>query len=264
METFSASPVTGGFPSQRPVTWSFHVFYVPLNKRLSKQSTCRWLETPWRSLWCHCNEKISLTKTFSFNPVSKISAVEVRPIGAKTSILWFFLSGLCRSDIPCIHTGEDKTRYRLNRQYPSFLISDSSNKLIIAVFEVQSKSHIYWCLENIGAILQATFQIFLNENVWIFFRWNVFLGAQLARDNESALGQVMAWCLTGDKPTPDPMLTKVLIMLICHIVSPGHNEIILIVLNCFLFDLSSILIPRLLKSTMNTACIVMIYAINLA
>ena len=43
METFSAllalfagnSPVTGEFPSQRPVTRSFDVF---LNKRLSKQS----------------------------------------------------------------------------------------------------------------------------------------------------------------------------------------------------------------------------------
>ena len=44
METFSAllalcagnSPVTGEFPSQRPVTWSFDVFFdLHLNKRLS-------------------------------------------------------------------------------------------------------------------------------------------------------------------------------------------------------------------------------------
>ena len=47
METFSAllalcvgnSPVTGEFPSQRPVTRSFDVFFaLRLNKRLSKQS----------------------------------------------------------------------------------------------------------------------------------------------------------------------------------------------------------------------------------
>ena len=47
METFSAllalcagnSPVTGEFPSQRPVTQSFDVFFdLRLNKRLSKQS----------------------------------------------------------------------------------------------------------------------------------------------------------------------------------------------------------------------------------
>ena len=45
METFSAllaicpgnSPVTGEFPSQRPVTRSFDFFYLRLNKRLSKQ-----------------------------------------------------------------------------------------------------------------------------------------------------------------------------------------------------------------------------------
>ena len=47
METFSAllaicegnPPVTGGFPSQRPVTRSFDVFFdLRLDKRLSKQS----------------------------------------------------------------------------------------------------------------------------------------------------------------------------------------------------------------------------------
>ena len=67
METFSAllalcagkSPVTGEFPSQRPVTrrWSFDVFlHLCLNKRLSKQSWGWWFETPSHSLWCHCND----------------------------------------------------------------------------------------------------------------------------------------------------------------------------------------------------------------
>ena len=64
METFSAllalcagnSPVTGEFPSQRPVTRSFDVFLdLRLNKRLSKQSGHQWYETPSRSLWRHCN-----------------------------------------------------------------------------------------------------------------------------------------------------------------------------------------------------------------
>ena len=64
METFSAllalsagnSPVTGEFPSRRPVTRSFDVFFdLRLNKRLSESSR-RWLfETPSRPLWCHCN-----------------------------------------------------------------------------------------------------------------------------------------------------------------------------------------------------------------
>ena len=65
METFSAllafctgnSPVTDLLRSQRPVTRSVDVFFdLCLNKRLSKESRRRWLETPWCSLWRHCNE----------------------------------------------------------------------------------------------------------------------------------------------------------------------------------------------------------------
>ena len=64
METFSAllaicagnSPVPGEFPTQRPVTRSFDVYFdLRPNKRLSKQ-TWDWLsETPSRPLWRHCN-----------------------------------------------------------------------------------------------------------------------------------------------------------------------------------------------------------------
>ena len=54
--TAGNSPVTGEFPSHRPVTRSFDVFFdLRLNKRLSKQSRRRWFEKPSRSLWRHCN-----------------------------------------------------------------------------------------------------------------------------------------------------------------------------------------------------------------
>ena len=47
----------GEFPSQRPVTRSFGVFFnMWLNKRLSKQSRLRWFEALSRSLWRHGNE----------------------------------------------------------------------------------------------------------------------------------------------------------------------------------------------------------------
>ena len=47
-------PLTGGFPSQRPVTRSFDVLFdLRLNKRLSKQSGRRWFETPSYPLWRH-------------------------------------------------------------------------------------------------------------------------------------------------------------------------------------------------------------------
>ena len=61
MKTFSAllalSSVTGEFPSQRPVTWSFDVFFdLHPNKRLSTQTRRRWFETPSRLLWRNCND----------------------------------------------------------------------------------------------------------------------------------------------------------------------------------------------------------------
>ena len=65
METFSAllalcagnSSLTGEFPSQRPVTRSFNVFFdLRLSKRLSKQSWGWWFETPLCSSWRHCND----------------------------------------------------------------------------------------------------------------------------------------------------------------------------------------------------------------
>ena len=55
-------PVTGGFPSQRPVTRSFDVFFdLRLNKRLSKQSRCQWFGTASFSLWRHYNVLALLT-----------------------------------------------------------------------------------------------------------------------------------------------------------------------------------------------------------
>ena len=46
----------GEFPTQRPVTRSFVVFFdLRLNKRLSKQPCGWWFDTPSWSLWRHCN-----------------------------------------------------------------------------------------------------------------------------------------------------------------------------------------------------------------
>ena len=64
METFSAllaicagnSPVPGEFPTQRPVTRSFDVYFdLRSDKRLSKQSWGWWFETLSHSLWRHRN-----------------------------------------------------------------------------------------------------------------------------------------------------------------------------------------------------------------
>ena len=66
MKTFSAllalcagnSLVTGEFPSQRPVTRSFDIFFdLRLNNRLSEQSWGWWFETPSRPLRRRSNVK---------------------------------------------------------------------------------------------------------------------------------------------------------------------------------------------------------------
>ena len=49
----------GEFPTQRPVTRSFDVFFdLRLNKRLSKQPWGWWFEPPSWSLWRHRNAKV--------------------------------------------------------------------------------------------------------------------------------------------------------------------------------------------------------------
>ena len=79
METFSAllalcsgnSSITGEFPSKRPVTRSFDVFFdLCLNKRLSKQSWGWWFETQPRSLWRHCDVTTRSYSLFTFRTLT--------------------------------------------------------------------------------------------------------------------------------------------------------------------------------------------------
>ena len=72
METFSAlltfcagnSLVTDEFPSQRPVTQSFDVFFdLHLDKQLSKQLWGWWFETPSCPLWHHRSDILNSQKT---------------------------------------------------------------------------------------------------------------------------------------------------------------------------------------------------------
>ena len=81
METFSALlaicarnlVVTVEFPSQRPVTRSFHVFFnMHLNKRLSKQLWGWCFEMSSRPLWRHCNEIRVPCLTWLYVPTSHL------------------------------------------------------------------------------------------------------------------------------------------------------------------------------------------------
>ena len=67
------SPVPDEFPTQRPVTRSFDVFFdLRTNKRLSKQWWCWWFETQSCPLRRHCNViHVSWTIAASWSQLSK-------------------------------------------------------------------------------------------------------------------------------------------------------------------------------------------------
>ena len=68
----------GEFPTQRPVTWSFDVFFdLRLNKRLSKQPWGWWFEMPSWSLWHYCNE-LSKLMMYGYPPDSFMHESRVR------------------------------------------------------------------------------------------------------------------------------------------------------------------------------------------
>ena len=66
-------PVTGEFPTQRPVTRSFDIFFdLRLNKPLSKQSWSWWFGTPSCPVWRHCNAKKSWYRWVILHVVSLV------------------------------------------------------------------------------------------------------------------------------------------------------------------------------------------------
>ena len=71
------SPVTGEFPSRRPVTRSFGVIIdLRLNERLSKKSWGWWFGTPPGSLWRHCNALI-MERSFVFRTANNKESLGV-------------------------------------------------------------------------------------------------------------------------------------------------------------------------------------------
>ena len=81
------SLVTGEFPSQKPVTRSFNVFFdLRLNKRLSEQLGGRWFET--RSLWRHCTATQQKGHTRSNSNSNKWKVIHLSPVVNMTFNPW--------------------------------------------------------------------------------------------------------------------------------------------------------------------------------
>ena len=50
--------------------------------------------------------------------------------------------------------------------------------------------------------------IFMKENLGILIKISLKFVPEVPFDNKSALDQVMAWCQTGTKPLPEPMMIQ--------------------------------------------------------
>ena len=123
METFSAllalcagnSPVTGEFPSQRPETRSFDVFFdLRLNKRLSKQKWGWWFETPTRSLWRNWTYRVITSPA----PAYTTDSWNGHPVHSKKVCSWTSTSDSksdCSFGIGCTFPWTHLSRYEANR-----------------------------------------------------------------------------------------------------------------------------------------------------
>ena len=99
----------GEFPTQRPVTRSFDVFFdLRLNKRLSKQPRGWWFETQSWSLWRHCNVQnisVAASKALMYIPVYTTCIHEFATPWKPCTYYWYFVRGINRILIESPHKG---------------------------------------------------------------------------------------------------------------------------------------------------------------
>ena len=81
----------GEFPTQRPVTRSFDVFFdLRMNKRLSKQPWGWWFETLSWSSWRHCNDMPIIYCWLCFNVAWCRPILPISPrVSSQAPVQWF-------------------------------------------------------------------------------------------------------------------------------------------------------------------------------
>ena len=152
METFSAilaicagnSPVIGEFPTQRPVTRSFDVFFdLCLNKQLSKQSWGWWFETPPRPLWRHCNGLHKPPKIILPDGYNPQATIPLRLAGLGLSLIDIYWgvhqnkvsqAQVYKSFTESVPTGRFNTVFHRPQMSCKFVISEDIHWYISVVF----------------------------------------------------------------------------------------------------------------------------------
>ena len=155
METFSAllaicagnSPVTGEFPSQRPVTQNFDVFFdLRLNKRLNKKWWGWWFVTPSRPLWRHCNG-LAMTRTTIWVSYYFVQALNITTDQRKhqSSASLAFVRGIHRWLVNSPHKGSVTRKMfsfdDVSWTHPNRIPTDTGNF---------SSNELQWCDQMIG------------------------------------------------------------------------------------------------------------------
>ena len=178
METFSAllaicagnSPVPGEFPTQRPVTWNFGVFFdLRLNKQLSKQPRGWWFGTLLGSLWRQCNDEATGPPWL---PHTKASDVNVTLM---FSLICVWINGWINS-----REAGDLGRYWVHYDV-SVMMKQPTGFAATIFFEIFSQFNSFCKILSNGHCFHL-----LRCNDRCMCHWN-------------GLSLLMAWHLTGDQ-----------------------------------------------------------------
>ena len=176
----------GEFPTQRPVTRRFDVFFdLRLNKRLSKQPWGWWFETPSLSLWRQCNVTSHKKKK-----KNQCIMIYPNPISLRRTwclIIWSFtFLSMAQSNLktisqmyhwitPCSHTWSPSGESWHNNSIGRHILQLFLPHLMPTTYKAQ-----YWLIEA---------------------EWRIY-----ASVSSSSLVQIMACRLDGAKPLSEPML----------------------------------------------------------
>ena len=219
METFSAlldicagnSPVPGEFPTQRPVTQSFNVFFdLRLNKRLSKQSWGWWFETLSRPLWRHLMSPLGRMRPSSGHNVERCMSLPLTslkmikglfPPSSKETRFRFVRPAACITNLPtCQKHLRGLFQMKIYQMYYMY-VHKSVGEVRILDDSTKKQSHytklgtntqlLYVFIKMLGWFSHSTKNVFM---VIASINWQLWIYANLGGSREGDLVYIHMFC----------------------------------------------------------------------
>ena len=173
--------------------------------------------------WCSC-----LCLLINSNTITR-----VHPTGLKevTGIACLMFQCFCHSATLRCHRyhflREDKYPFIQYSQYCCWwldnlrsqgIMSHSIDLVLWNILTSALEGLTHLPLDKMAVISQTTFSsaISMIESFLILIQISLKVVPEGPIDNKAALFQVMAWCRTGTKPLPEPMLTQLTGAYMCH------------------------------------------------